>query len=306
MKVGVKMFLVTGITGHTGRYFIQELVKNHYHGLIRCVVRHNSDTSWLDSSGLQVEKVFGDLEDPSFLDACMIDVATIVHIVNIRYTLPVIRAAIKHNVGRAICVHTTGVYSKFKAASEEYLAIETELSSLLESADINVTILRPTMIYGDMCDRNMSKFIRMVDRLRVFPVIDHGRCLIQPVNARDLGKAYYQVLTTLPMKLKYSYNLSGEKPVAMVDVLRVISSALDKRTFFFSVPSWVGVTLARLLRACTLGKVDYVEKVQRMTEDRCFSHDEARRDFGYNPEPFTLGIEREVEEYKSLIGTSNP
>ena len=50
------------------------------------------------------------------------------------------------------------------------------------------------MIYGDMCDKNMSKFIKMVDHLRIFPIINHGKNLIQPVNARDLGESVLQCL----------------------------------------------------------------------------------------------------------------
>jgi thioester reductase-like protein len=41
------MLLVTGITGHTGRYFLKELIDNRYEGPIRCIVRETSDTSML-------------------------------------------------------------------------------------------------------------------------------------------------------------------------------------------------------------------------------------------------------------------
>ncbi len=50
------------------------------------------------------------------------------------------------------------------------------------------------MIYGDFCDRNMSKFIKMIDKLRIMLIISKGSSLLQPVNARDLGKAFYTVL----------------------------------------------------------------------------------------------------------------
>ena len=43
------MLLVTGITGHTGRYFLQELINHKYDGAIRCIVRETSDTSILDA-----------------------------------------------------------------------------------------------------------------------------------------------------------------------------------------------------------------------------------------------------------------
>lgn len=48
------------------------------------------------------------------------------------------------------------MFSKFRIASEEYVIIEKEIKEILSENDINMTILRPTMIYGDVCDRNMS------------------------------------------------------------------------------------------------------------------------------------------------------
>lgn len=291
------MLLVTGITGHTGRYFLQELIKNKYEGPIRCIVRETSNTVLLDNSGLNVEKVIGDIRDEAFLDKCMQDIDSIVHIVNVRHTLRILKIAINNKVSKAVCVHTTGIYSNFKIASEEYKIIENELQKLLSGEEIKVTILRPTMIYGDLCDHNMSKFIKMVDNFRLFPVINHGKGLIQPVNARDLGKAYYNVLMMPIDNAESEYILSGEKAITLLEALKLISDSLGKKTIFISFPLILGVFLAKFLKIGTLGKVDYVEKVQRMSEDRCFSHEDAKKDFGYSPESFEIGIAREVTEY---------
>ncbi|MCG8540728.1 MAG: NmrA family NAD(P)-binding protein, partial [Clostridia bacterium] len=276
---------------------LQELIDNKYDGTIRCIVRKTSDTSLLDNSGLNVKKVVGDLRDEEFLDECMQGVASIVHIVNIRYSLRIIKVAMNHNIKRAICVHTTGIFSKFRVASEEYVLIENELREIIAKNEIKMTILRPTMIYGDVCDRNISKFIKMIDHFRIFPVINHGESLIQPVNARDLGKAYYAVLMMPIEKAKSEYILSGEKPITMLEAFKLIGDNLDKKTTFVSFPLGFGVFLARTLKAITFGKVDYVERVQRMSEDRSFSHEDAVNDFGYNPETFEIGIAREVKEY---------
>jgi len=291
------MLLVSGITGHSGKYFLQELIDNKYEDTIRCIVRISSDTTPLDNSGLRIEKVVGDIQDKAFLNRCMVGVDTVIHIVSIRHSFPVIEAAINNNVSRVICVHTTGIFSKFKAASVEYQIIEKNLEEIAKKARINIIILRPTMIYGDVCDHNMSKFIKMVDKLRIFPVINQGECLIQPVNARDLGKAYYSVLGLPLEKSKTEYILSGEKPITMLDAFKLISDNLGKETTFFSFPLGFGVFLARALKVITLGKVDYVEKVQRMGEDRCFPHEDATRDFSYSPISFENGISTEVKEY---------
>ncbi|MBV1756292.1 MAG: NAD(P)H-binding protein [Dethiosulfatibacter sp.] len=291
------MLLVTGITGHTGRYFLQELIDHKYEGPIRCIVRETSDISMLDNSGLNIEKVYGDIHDEAFLDEVTRGVNAIVHIINVRHTLRVLKAAIKNNVKRIVSVHTTGIFSKFRIASEEYVIIENEIKDILSKNDISMTILRPTMIYGDVCDRNMSKFIKMVDRFRIFPVINNGKSLIQPVNARDLGKAYYDVLMMPVEKAKSEYILSGEKPITMLEAFKLISNNLGKKTTFISFPLSIGVIMARVLKGITLGKIDYVERVQRMSEDRSFSHEEATADFGYRPESFEVGIAREVKEY---------
>ena len=169
------MLLVTGITGHSGRYFLEELVKNDYKDKIRCIIRPTSDTTIIDKSGLDIEKAIGDITDKAFINQCMKDVDTVLHIVNIRHTLNILEAALKNNVSRLICVHTTGIYSKFKIASEEYKLIDEKIKDLIKDKDISLTILQPTMIFGDLCDHNMSKFIKMVDKLRIFPVINQGR-----------------------------------------------------------------------------------------------------------------------------------
>lgn len=293
------MLLVTGITGHCGRYFLQELVRNKYEDTIRCVVRKSSNTSLLDSSGLKIDKVIGDLNDQEFIDEVMVGVDTVMHIYNINHSPYIVQAAIKNNVKRAILIHTTGIYSKFKNASQKYKDIEKHVLELGNRGhcETSITILRPTMIYGDMCDRNMSKFIRMIDKFRIIPVINHGNSLIQPVNARDLGKTFYTVLMAPAETAGKAFDLSGERAIKFVDAFKLISKGLNKNTVYISIPLGFGVFMGRILKIFTLNNVDYIEKIQRMGEDRSYSHEIASSDIGYNPMSFEDGIQLEVSEY---------
>lgn len=292
------MLLVTGITGNSGRYFLKELIENSYEDPIRCIVRSSSNTSLIDNCSLSIEKAIGNLDDQDFLDKSMVGVDTIIHIAGIHRSLNVMRGAIKNNVKKVILVHTTGIFSKYKAASEVYKNIESELRELIKYNDsnINVIILRPTMIYGNLNDLNMSKFIKMVDMLRIFPVVSQGKGLIQPVNVRDLGKAYYQVISSSSLT-KGEYILSGQKPISMLKTFKLISKNLGKRTLFISFPLGISVSMAKMIKTLSLSKVDYVEKVQRMGENRNFEHNDATNDFGYTPISFEEGIKLEVEEY---------
>jgi len=293
------MLLVTGITGHTGRYFLQELINHNYEGKIRCVVRETSNTEILRNSGLDIEIVTGDLNDKFFIAKIMKGVDTVFHIYNIHHSLDVIKAAIDNRVQRAVLVHTTGIYSKYKSASEEYIRIESEVIKKAKD-NLVLTILRPTMIYGDMCDHNMSKFIKMIDRMKIYPLIYGGKGLIQPVNARDLGKAYYDVLVNPEITANKQYDLSGDKPITVKEALVIISHKLGKNTIFLSVPMKLSVFAAYVLKILTLGKFDIVEKVLRMGEDRAYSHELAKKDFNYCPITFDEGIGIEIDEFIRL------
>lgn len=294
---------VTGITGHTGRFFLKELEEHKFEGTVRCLVRKTSDTKLLDDSSLNIEKIVGLNTEYETLLQLTQGADVIMHIYNIHSSVNMLKAAIENNVPRVVMVHTTGVYSKYKMASEEYKVIEKEIDALLKTSEIDLTILRPTMIFGDMCDHNISKFISMVDKLPFMPEISHGRGRIRPVNARDLGKAYYTVCMMNNLPQVY-YDLSGERSLSLHELFDLTGKFLGKKTHHISCPMPLAKTGAVFLKSLSLGKVNLVERVLRMSEDRDYDHLQAKNDFGYRPESFDAGLKREVDEYMKLRGHS--
>jgi nucleoside-diphosphate-sugar epimerase len=292
------MLLITGITGHSGNYFLRQLIDSNYELPIRCTIRSNSNTSILDSCDLNIEKVICDLDDERALDNAMFGIDEVFHISSIFYSKNVIKSALKSKVRRIICVHTTGIYSKYKSASGEYKNIEFDIKKIIEydKSSIQLIYLRPTMIYGYIGDHNMAIFIKILDKLRLFPLIDYGKNLLQPVNGKDLGYAYFQLLVNKNI-ITGDYILSGKDPISMLDMMRLISNYLGKKTIFFNIPLSVGVFLAKLFKLVTFNKFDFIERVQRMGEDRSFSYADAFRDFGYDPMPFSEGLKVEVKQY---------
>ncbi|MBQ2960351.1 MAG: NmrA family NAD(P)-binding protein [Oscillospiraceae bacterium] len=288
---------VTGITGHSGSFMLQQLIDNKFDGTLRCIVRETSNTKKLDESGLKLEKVVGSTKDPESLRKLVEGADTVMHISGIWETLGLLEA-IEETGGKphVLLVHTSAIHSKHKMACEVYKSIESDMQKYVD-AGMNITILRPTMIFGDMKDRNISKFIRMVHKFPIMPQIDKGEALVQPVNARDLGQAYYKACMHEKLP-EYDYIISGERPVSIKELCSLIGEYLGKKTRFIFVPMWIGVAGAEVL--CFLrGKKDrlLVEKVLRLGENRSFSHESASRDFGYEPEKFEIGLKREVEEF---------
>lgn len=296
------MLYITGITGHTGNWLLKRLIHEKYDGQIRCAVREGSDTSFLDESGLNVEKVYGDLDDIDFLKESTKGVTTIMHISWIMHSPKIVEAAIANQVNWAILVHTTGRFSKYKSASEEYINIEDSLLDLKDK--INLTVLRPTMIYGSAADRNMIKLIDFLDRFRLFPLFGKGENLMQPVHARDLGNAYYDVITNPSITKNKNYNLSGKNSLTYRKLIETVSEKLNKKTMVVTIPLGFSIFSARIYNKLTSKALISEEQVLRMQEDKAFSYEKAKKDFGYDPIDFEEGIKEEVEIYLKSKGKS--
>jgi nucleoside-diphosphate-sugar epimerase len=290
----MKIF-VTGITGHSGRFYTQRLAAEGSRDKLICLVRKTSNTDILDSSGLYYEKAVGDLNDVDFMAQKMEGCDMVVHIAGIYQSINVINAALRAGVRNAIVVHTTGMYSRFKSASADYIKVEEEVLSHRDS--LNITVLRPTMIYGTSGDRNMYKLISYLDRHSFFPVFGSGKNLMQPVHAKDLGDAYYDVVRNWDVCANREYNLAGRDPIQYIEIIRAVERHLNTSTKNVKFPIWMSLIGAYVYNFLFSSAIISVEQVKRMMEDKAFPYDDARNDFGYSPMSFEDGIKGEVEEY---------
>lgn len=299
-----EVLAITGITGKSGRVFAAYLSKNAdkiremFPGGIKLFLhkRRESDKEILRE--FNPELVYGELDDNIFVSKHLEGVDTIVHIAGIHWSRELVTAAGNNYVHRMIMVHTTGIYSKYKEAGEEYRNIDEYVYQMCRGKGIVLTILRPTMIYGTISDGNVAKFIKMVDLLPVMPVVNGAEYELQPVHYEDLGKAYYDVLINEEVTGGHDYILSGGEEIMLKDMFIEMGAYLAKRMRFFSVPFPIAYGGAWLIYLISIKKIDFREKVQRLCEPRVYPHEEAARDFGYCPRTFRNGIAGEVMEYK--------
>ena len=291
--------VLTGVTGKSGQYAMERLTerKDELHECqFRAIVRSPEKAAFIERSGLNIELCVGSIDDEALLLNTMYGVDTLLHIVGIHTSPKVVDIAIRAGIRRVIVVHTTGVYSKYKSAGTEYKRIDEEVTRMCRETGVALTILRPTMIYGGLDDANVAKFISMVDRFPVMPVVSGARFALQPVHRRDLGRAYADVLLSEKTVGK-DYVLSGKEPIDLRDMLATIAGDLGKPARFFSFPYWFAIAGAWGLYLLSFKRIDYRERVQRLVEPRAYSHDEATKDFGYNPLSFADGVKGEVEAY---------
>lgn len=299
-----KMLAVTGATGRkSGGAFANLIYENRsvidemFPDGIRAFVRENSDTTFLAEKLPDAELIRGDLDSSEQLEAFLKDVDTLVNIAGIYYSENLVKAAIKCGVRRVILVHTTGIYSKYKAAGELYRNIEERVYALCRENGIILSVCRPTMIYGNMSDKNVAVFIKMVDKFPIMPVVNGARYILQPVHYEDLAKGYFGVLLNEEKTANKDYVLSGGSVIELREMLKIIGENLGKKVHFISCPFAIAYFGACALYYLTGKKKDYREKVQRLCEPRAYSHEDAKTDFGYSPVSFQEGIVAEVKQY---------
>lgn len=299
----MKKVFVTGITGKSGLFLLDEIEKAKdesfaYTFLVRSKVKAQEIKERCPGASI----CLGSYDDAELLrEEFSKGYDVLLHIAGIQSSLKVIEPAIKGGVKWMILVHTTGIYSKYKAAGEMYRNIEAEIDRMIDGKDIAKTILRPTMIYGNLQDRNVAVFMKMVYKLRLFPVVNHANYELQPVWCGDLGKAYFQVLTHPDATQNKDYNLSGGKPILLIDMFKVMAKKLGVKNRFVNVPFWFAYSFAWILYVCSFCKIDFREKVQRLVEPRVYSYELATKDFGYNPVNFDNGIDVEIDEFKKTL-----
>lgn len=298
--------LVTGATGKSGLYFLKAIRDNQdtltdyrFDFIVRSEEKAKIVKSYLPNSCVYV----GDLSNETFITAVFKKgiYNILLHISGISWSLQITKAAVDNGVEWLILVHTTGIYSKYKAAGEGYRQTENKIKEYIKDKNTALTILRPTMIYGTLQDNNVSVFLKMVDKLRIFPTISGAKYELQPVWCGDLGKAYYQVLVNSDKTKNKNYNLSGAEPIMLIDMFKIMAAQLGVKNIFISVPFPIAYAGAWLLYLATLKKKDYREKVQRMVEPRVYSHKEAIEDFDYTPVKFEDGVKAQIKEYKINI-----
>ena len=222
--------LVIGTSGHSAKYFFERLAKENYQKKIKCLLRSHSQIDQLKCYDLDLEFIYVDFDDIDSLKTSMAGVKTLLNIVGIKLSEKIVRAGTEVGVNWFICVHTTGRYSKFESKSAKYIEIE---DTLLKEFS-NLTILRPTMIYGSSRDKNMHKLVRYIHKHKFIPVFGNGKNLMSPLHAQDLGNAYYDVLQNRDTTFGNQYNLSGKYDITYISILEETASALRKKVFFYS------------------------------------------------------------------------
>jgi uncharacterized protein YbjT (DUF2867 family) len=278
---------VIGATGFTGRRVVRELSGRGHD--VTALVR--APAAGRTPPGLRVLEA--DMADRAALAGLLEGQDAFVHVASLGFghadgLVASVKAA---GVERSIFFSTTAIFTRLPAASKAVrLAAEHSVRTLPGAW----TILRPTMIYGDAGDRNLSRLIRFVARCPIVPLPGGGRALLQPVHVDDLARAAVQALEC-DAAARREYDLPGAEAMPLRELVRHIAGLLERRALLLPLPLAATATLAGLWHRIGLPPRVSAEQVWRLAEDKAFAYDAASRDWGYSPRGLRAGLAQEVQ-----------
>jgi nucleoside-diphosphate-sugar epimerase len=218
----------------------------------------------------------------------------LVHLAPLWLLPPVLPAFARLGVRRLVAFSSTSRLTKAhaRAAIDRRLAARLARAEqeVIESSDANGidwTLLRPTLIYGNVWEGGLGRLARVAAACRFIPVVGEASGTRQPVHADDLATACVAVLGQ-DVTFGQTYDLAGATRVTHLELCRVVLQALGLPPRVVRVPASVARGLLRVLRRVPRFSGISVGAADRMNEDLCVDSSPAVADFGYSPRAFAL------------------
>lgn len=232
--------------------------------------------------------VAADLSDPATLSG--VDGATQVYSLSPIWLLPRVLPALRAlGMRRLVAFSSTSRFTKTESASPAEREVaralqdgEAAVEAFCRASGLGFTILRPTLVYAEGQDGNVSRLAGLIRRFGVLPLPGEGRGLRQPVHAEDLATLARLTMDAGPADR--AYDTPGGETLTYRAMVERIFEALGRPARIVAVPTPLlrtGYALAKpLLPGSTVGMVD------RINQDLVFDAAPVRQAYRWSPRPF--------------------
>lgn len=269
--------LVLGATSLIGRWLMAALAQAGVDAVALSRTQSAGGAQW----------IAGDLTDPDLSLPPMATVFSLSPIWLLPDALPVLKAA---GMTRIVAFSSTSRFTKEsspdageRAVAKALADAEAAIEAWCAANGVAWTILRPTLIYDEGRDGNVSRIAKLVKRFGVMPLLGGGQGQRQPVHAADLASGALAAAGS-PAAQNRAYDLVGGETVTYRLMVERIFEGLDKPPRVLPLPTWLFGLVMRLAKPFYPGATTAMGA--RMGQDLVFDSAAAARDFGWAPRAF--------------------
>ena len=272
--------VVIGATGIVGNYIVDRLVRAGERpiALSRSERKSTDDVEWF----------VGDLAAPERLKLPPFKTLyCTAHVGMLARALPFLSSA---SLTRVVAFTSTSIVTKMDSeilAERESVRLwaeaEQQLIAACERLGVGWTVLRPTIIYDEGRDANITRLSRLIEKLGFMPLAGSGSGLRQPVHAEDLaiGALAAAASSTAVNKI---YAIPGRDTITYHEMVGRIFDGLHRPRRVVAVPP--ALWRAAFALAGPFISNANIAMGNRMTKDMIFDPTPAMQDFGWNPREF--------------------
>ena len=322
--------LVTGATGFIGRHLVHELIHKGFH--VRCLIHRRP----LDDKRLEkvVEIVTGDITDVSSVREALRDIDVVFHLaallgrwqseypeheyyrINFLGTKLLVKQCMKAGVTHFIYLSSTGVFGRVKEVladesspcnpifpyeKSKYLA-ELVVRSAVENGGFPATIIRASHVYGPG-DMNTLKILKVIKKLKIFPLINGGKSIFQPIYVKDLVEALILCMEKKEISIGKTYIAAGSERVTFRDFILLSAELLKVPLLCFSIPTSLANFLASACEATftALHREPPLtrSRVEFFIRDQCYRISKLCKELGFKPRTSLKdGLQKTISWYK--------
>jgi nucleoside-diphosphate-sugar epimerase len=270
--------LVIGATGLVGGYILKHLVRDGRPLAMSRSLQSNGDVDWFQ----------GDLEKPETLR--LPPFSTLYCTANAALMPAALPRLFNPALKRVVVFSSTSVLTKrdSEIAAERRMLknladAEQEIATVCDHNNIGWTILRPTLIYAEGRDRNITPLSKLIRRFGFMPLVGGAPGLRQPVHAEDLAIGAISAASSDSAINKF-YALPGGETLAYHEMIGRIFDGLQlpRRTISIHPLLWrTAFVIARPLFPGANAAMGL-----RMMKDMAFDSTPAKQDFGWKARMF--------------------
>ena len=287
--------LVTGAAGYLGNQTVKKLVT--LNRPVRAMVRHRAKAEIrLRDVAESIETVAADVTDPDSLSAVMSGVSTVIHYVaiamekggqtyervNYQGTVNLVNAAEAAGVSRFINMSQNGARSNLPY---RFLASKGRAQDYVAASRLQWTALRPSAIFGPQ-DEFFNTFARLLKITPlVFPLIDGGKAMFQPVSAHDVVEAVIRSLDD-DRVIGKELALGGPEVLSLAEIERRIMAAMNTRRLLISAPLSLLRPAVMVMQAILPGSPVSTGLLELLSVPNTVADNALVNHFGIQPIPF--------------------
>jgi nucleoside-diphosphate-sugar epimerase len=191
---------------------------------------------------------------------------------------------------RIVVFSSTSVLTKLdseivaeRAMWENLAVAEQKIVSACEQRGIDWTILRPTLIYAEGRDTNITPLSRLIRRFGFMPLVGGASGMRQPVHAEDLAIGAISAASS-PLAANKFYSLPGGETLTYREMVGRIFDGLRQPRRTVPVPLFLWRAVFTVGRSLYPGA--NVAMGTRMMKNMVFDSTPAAQDFSWSPRAF--------------------